>query len=105
MLLPATVGLLTWLYIKLRDAMWGAFGSPKSARRVGFFAGVIGIVTFLETLVFYFVLGAWRMGKGTYRADLCAMMAVGCAGFYLILAQLSGPTEISDTMWGCLKLD
>jgi Clp amino terminal domain, pathogenicity island component len=102
--LPVCVAVLTWIYLQLRDAMWGAFGSRKSALRVAAFAGVMVAFMFVFTLLFL-AIEAWSLGAAGFWPGRAALAAVGVAIFYIINARLSGPKEISNTIWASLKIE
>lgn len=110
LMVPTGLALLTWVYFKMRDAMWGAFGSRKSVLRVGGFAVTIAIMTFVFMLVF-FGIQTWNLGNAVnsgnavFYLDRAAAVGVGCAVFYIITARLNGPREIADAIWGSLKVD
>lgn len=103
--IPASQVVVGCLYIKLRDAMWGAFGSQRSAARViayaGLFAGVI-----LVGGIGFTVLPQWNFlfPTGAMIAAFASMAIYGSVGLVL-LAWLRGPVEIRDTVWVMLQLE
>jgi ATP-dependent Clp protease ATP-binding subunit ClpC len=100
-LLTPPAQFAVWLsYIKMRDAMWGAFGSRRSLVRVVMFNLLIAIVAQL------YLLG---VAAGS-QLDLGAVMKAGVVGaitaiVFFLIARLSGPTEIRDTHWALLDLE
>lgn len=103
-LIPAGIAALTWIYFKMRDAMWGAFGSRRSLLRVGGFAIGIAAGTFVLMLLF-FVIPPWNWKNAAFGLEQAMVVSVACAIFYVIVARLNGPKEIADTIWESLQLD
>jgi hypothetical protein len=94
-----------WLaYIKLRDAMWGAFGSRKSLTRVSLLGVVIAAAVQLYLMG---VAGATRFdpSAGLDAARFAGVIAVITAFAFAVLAYTSGPGEIRDTQWALLELE
>jgi hypothetical protein len=93
-----------WLaYIKMRDALWGVFGSRKSLARVFMLDALIAVIGM------FYVMGVAAMARlefGIALADprLSVWMPVLGAIAVMILARMSGPTEIRDTIWALLDI-
>jgi ATP-dependent Clp protease ATP-binding subunit ClpC len=93
-----------WLaYIKMRDALWGVFGSRKSLGRVLILDCLIAGIA---TLYVMGVAAVARLDIGVAldAARLSGWMPVLSAIAVMILARMSGPTEIRDTIWALLDI-
>ena len=102
--------LLVVLHIKLRDTMWGVFGSRQSPSRVFFWALVMSLVTLVAGFGLT-ALTSWTLTNWTnwaeYQVRYCDTVAAAAFVpliFYLH-ARRSGLTEISDTCWACLDIN
>jgi ATP-dependent Clp protease ATP-binding subunit ClpC len=91
-------------YIKMRDALWGAFGNRKSLGRALALAILIAVVAELYLMG---VAGVARLDLAAAidAARLGGMIAVISAAAFAVLAYLSGPTEIRDTQWALLDIE
>jgi ATP-dependent Clp protease ATP-binding subunit ClpC len=93
-----------WLaYIKMRDALWGVFGSRKSLARVFMLDALIAVIAMLYVMGVAAV-ARWDFGIALDAARLSGWMPVLSAIAVLILARMSGPTEIRDTIWALLDI-
>jgi ATP-dependent Clp protease ATP-binding subunit ClpC len=104
-LLTPPTQYVAWLaYIKMRDALWGAFGSRKSLGRVLVLDALIG--TLAATFLFS-VAAILRLDIGTavVALPLCGIVGLTTALLSLLLARLSGPGEICDTHWALLDIE
>jgi ATP-dependent Clp protease ATP-binding subunit ClpC len=96
---------LIWLaYIKLRDAMWGAFGSRKSPGRVLILAAVIAAIAQLY-LMGIAAVARMDLSAALDAARLGGIIAVISAMAFGVLAYISGPGEIRDTQWALLEIE
>jgi ATP-dependent Clp protease ATP-binding subunit ClpC len=94
-----------WLaYIKLRDAMWGAFGSRKSPGRVLMLAVLIAAVAQLYLMGIAAVARA-DLSAALDAARLGGIIAVISGAAFAVLAYISGPGEIRDTQWNLLEIE
>jgi ATP-dependent Clp protease ATP-binding subunit ClpC len=104
-LLTPPAQFVVWLaYIKMRDAMWGAFGSRKSPARVFVLDLLIAAVAQL------YLMGIAAVARLDFGAALDAarqggMIAVISALAFAVLAYISGPGEIRDTQWALLEIE
>jgi ATP-dependent Clp protease ATP-binding subunit ClpC len=104
-LLWPPVQFAVWLaYIKMRDAMWGAFGSRKSLGRVSALDVLIGL------LAAFFLFGVaavtrWDTTAASTALPMCGVVGIFAALAFLALARLSGPSEIRDTHWALLDIE
>ena len=104
MFTPVVQFLLGCLYYKLRDTLWGVFGSRQSLARGLAIDVLMAIVVMLSALAFVALnelniehaLGYW---PGYFAAAIIA------AVIFWLLARYRGPTEIRDTLWASLPLD
>jgi DNA-binding MarR family transcriptional regulator len=107
----AVIALLTpfaqyviWLaYIKMRDAMWGAFGSRKSLVRV-LSLGVLTTATAAVYLAVITLATHLSLGAAFRAAGTIAWMSVLGTIALATLARLSGSSEIRDTLWALLDI-
>lgn len=102
--LPLGQFVLGLLYFRMRDAMWGAFGQPRSIARMALYAALMAAAVMLVGTGFV----ALASGSGARAVDALATIAaasVAAAVGYLALAYRRGRTEISDTLWACLDLE
>jgi ATP-dependent Clp protease ATP-binding subunit ClpC len=100
---PPTVFVLAWSNIKLRDAMWGAFGSRRSAARVLGFVLVSG----LAAAGFVASVTALAHGLLAKPAEMWPSLLVAAGVMPLVsllAARLDGPAEIRDAVWALLDL-
>jgi hypothetical protein len=96
---------VAWLsYIKMRDAVWGAFGSRKSVRRALAYAFAIAMVSDLYCLSVAAV-ARWNIAVAIEAAGMGGLIGMVAAVFLLGLAYLRGPGEIRDTQWALLELE
>jgi ATP-dependent Clp protease ATP-binding subunit ClpC len=94
-----------WLaYIKLRDAMWGAFGSRKSLRRV-FLYGLLTCATAELYLMGVAGIASVDFGAALQAASTAGWISAVSAMTSVCIASLSGPSEIRDTQWALLEID
>jgi ATP-dependent Clp protease ATP-binding subunit ClpC len=104
-LLTPPVQFAMWLaYIKMRDSMWGAFGSQKSLARVFVLDWLIGVLaaTYLLSLPTILQLDT---SAATAALPLSGIVGLFTALLSLLLARLSGPGEIRDTHWALLDIE
>ena len=96
---------VVWLtYIKLRDALWGAFGSRKSPLRVFALDALIAAIGVIYLLA---ITAVTRLGVFAMKLDVlwtCTWMSMLAAVAFLVLARTSGPNEIRDTQFALLDL-
>jgi hypothetical protein len=96
---------IVWLaYIKMRDALWGVFGSRKSLARVGLLAALIAVV---GTVYLMGITAAAHQDFGDISASVIAWgwMPLVSAILLIAFARLSGPQEIRDTLWAFIDVE
>lgn len=101
--LPVDVFLLGLLYFKIRDAMFGVFGSRKSMSTVLLYAVLFALVIAMSGV------GMMTISDGRPNGVTHTLLPFGVVGIAtaigaILLARRSGPTEIRDTFWACLDL-
>jgi hypothetical protein len=104
-LLTPPAQFVVWLtYIKLRDAMWGAFGSRKSTGRVLVLTLLIAVISQLY-LMGIAAVTRMDLSAALDAARLGGMVAVISAVAFAVLAYIGGPSEIRDTQWALLEIE
>jgi hypothetical protein len=103
-LTPPAQFVIGLAYIKLRDAMWGAFGSRKSPRRVLVLAALIAAVAQLYLMGVAAVI-RMDLSVALDAARFGGIVAVTSAVLFAVLAYVGGPTEIRDTQWALLEIE
>jgi hypothetical protein len=97
---------VVWLgYIKMRDALWGVFGSPKSLMRV---ITIDALLATVATIYLLAITAVTRLGGFDAMRDVlwtCNWMSLLAAASLLALARMSGPNEIRDTLWAFVDVD
>jgi hypothetical protein len=102
--MPAAQFGLGLSYLKLRDALWGVFGSRKSLLRAFSFAGVNALVVMVCGLGFI-AMADWNLAVPEKFIPSVALAGLLAAMTYGIAARFRGPREIRDTFWALLKID
>ncbi len=100
---PPVVFLWTVGYLRMRDAMWGAFGSRRSLGRVWAWSALLA----LGGWGFAIALAAAADGDISKPAELWPSIAVAgfaAAACSLLAARYSGPMEIRDAIWALLDV-
>jgi hypothetical protein len=96
---------VVWLaYIKMRDALWGVFGSRKSLPRVFMYATLITIVGFVY-LIGVAAMARLNLNVISEPAAACGWMPLVSAIVLIAVARTSGPHEIRDTLWAFVDVD
>jgi hypothetical protein len=103
-LAPADVYLIGWLQFKLRDTIFGVFGSRKSFRAELLLAFLIALVVTVSGTTFV-AIAEWDLiaAKQLFLPMLVAGIGMAIAAH--VTARVAGPTQIRDTMWACLDID
>lgn len=101
---PLAQFVMWWAYIKMRDALWGAFGSRKSPMRVIAFDALIAAVgaIYVLTILVVLRLDGHAIGRDAYST--CGWMSLFAAIVILATARFIGPREISDTQFALLDI-
>ncbi|MEX2317395.1 MAG: Clp protease N-terminal domain-containing protein [Pirellulales bacterium] len=102
-LVSAGMPALGVLFFKLRDAMFGVFGSRKSPTKVLLLQMLIAILT-PAGVVTYVAFEQWSLSPvGQFLIPYTAA-GIALSVIALVMARLNGPTEIRDTLWACLDI-
>jgi hypothetical protein len=101
---PSAHFALTLWYFKMRDAMWGVFGSRKSLATALMYDVLIAFVATIALLGF-----AWAAlpGSGNVTQAFLPSLITGVAAAlaYFLGARFLGPTTIRDTIWALLEIE
>jgi hypothetical protein len=104
LLVPATQFALGLCYYRIRDCMWGVFGTRRSQWKAALYsllaalvmlAASAGLVPFMR-----FSLADWNASL-----PLFAIVSVLTPAAFLLQARFRGPAEIRDTFWATLDLE
>ncbi len=95
--------VLGMLYFKLRDSMFGAFSSPRSASRVVAFDILIAVAV-LASAVGFIAVATWDKTRTIELIPAAFIVAAAAAIGYPMLARVRGQTEIADAMWALMTL-
>jgi hypothetical protein len=100
---PLSQFTLGMLYFNLRDAMFGAFATPKSPVRAVVSDTLIAIVVFASAIGFI-AISTWGQNRTLEMFQVACDASVFAAIGYPLLARLLGRTEISDATWALITL-
>ena len=103
-LTPPAQFVIGLAYIKLRDAMWGAFGSRKSPGRVVVLTVLIAAVAQLYLMSVAAII-RMDLSVALDAARFAGIVAVTSAVLFAVLAYIGGPSEIRDTQWALLEIE
>jgi hypothetical protein len=104
LLLPVDQFLIGLLYFKMRDALHGAFGQPKSLSRVGGYALLSALIIPITAPLFV-LMTQLNLGGILTNIPLLAGLALWTVLATLLQAKWHGRAEIVDTVWECLDLN
>jgi hypothetical protein len=104
LLTPPAQFVVTIVYVKIRDALWGAFGSRKSFARALLLSVVIAAVA-QAYLMGVAAAARWDLGAAVEAARLSGIISLISGIAFVVLAYLSGPSEIRDTQWALLDVE
>ena len=100
---PVAQFVVSVLYFKMRDAMWGVFGSRKSLFHAFMFDMLIALAV-TGSIVGLIGVAVWDRTKAMQSLEICGIAGLAAAMIWLILARFSGPAEIRDTVWALLDI-
>lgn len=106
---PGTVFLMSLLYIRIRDSLHGAFGSPRSWRHAVGYAALSSLVM-LATGVTLTLLMVLDMGKAANQLTSTRSLVFSAAAwvfmplFMVAYARKAGPGEIRHVEWSSLDV-
>jgi hypothetical protein len=101
LLTPPTQLVFTFAWIKMRDSLWGVFGSRKSVVRAFFYGATIAGVVMASFMAFAWAV-SWTFSVPIDALPLAATAGVAAAAATYIAVRISGPTTIRDTLWAML---
>jgi hypothetical protein len=101
---PPTQFALCWSSLKMRDALWGVFGSRRSSVTV-LMHGIL-----IATIVTFSFFGfAWaiegNLANVLESPTLCILAGVAAAFTSYLIARFTGPATIGDTLWAMLDTE
>jgi Clp amino terminal domain, pathogenicity island component len=92
------------LYYRMRDAMWGVFGHRKSLFYALLFDALIALVM-MGSFAALVGVATWDWAKTNNALPIFGTAGVAAAITWLVLARLTGPIEIRDTVWAVLDIN
>jgi ATP-dependent Clp protease ATP-binding subunit ClpC len=104
LLTPPTQFVIALSLIKMRDAMWGAFGSRKSLGRVLAYFMVIAAAAQLY-LMGIAAVARLDLGAGFEAARVGGAIGILSAIAFAAIAYITGPASIRDTKWALLDIE
>ena len=104
LLTPPAQFVFTFAWIKMRDSLWGVFGSPKSiVRAFSYGAAIAGVV--MASFIAFAWAASWSFNVAIDTLPLAATAGVVAAAATYIATRLSGATTIRDTLWAMLDTE
>lgn len=103
-LTPITQFAIWITYIGLRNALWGAFESPRSKLRTFGLTLCIGVVTLLYLWAIDVSAKSRPLVERILDTNLIGVAFLTAVGAYM-LARVNGPIQIRDTKFALLDLD
>lgn len=103
LLAPFAQWLVSLLYFKMRDAMWGAFGSQKSKSHVLLCDASIAL-TVMATLYALVGVATWDWNRDVLELEVYGAVGLLAGLTWFLLARFSGPVEIRDARWALLDI-
>jgi Clp amino terminal domain, pathogenicity island component len=104
LLTPPALFVFTFAWIKMRDSLWGVFGSRKSIVRAFFYGAAIAGVVVASFMAFAWA-ASWSFDVAIGTLPLAATAGVAAAAASYIATRLSGATTIRDTLWAMLDTE
>jgi hypothetical protein len=101
LLTPPAQFVFTFAWIKMRDSLWGVFGSRKSIVRAFLYGATIAGVVMASFIALVWS-ASWSLGVAIDALPLAATAGVAAAAATYIAVRVSGPTTIRDTYWAML---
>ncbi len=101
LLTPPTQFVFTFAWIKMRDSLWGVFGSPKSIVRAFFWGAAIASVVMPSFMAIAWAV-SWNFRAAIDAFPLAATAGIAAAAATYIAVRVTGPTTIRDTLWAML---
>jgi hypothetical protein len=92
------------LYFKMRDTLWGVFGSRRSAMKLFLLSGAMAVLVATGSVIFV-GLATGKLQTQTHTIVPIMIVALLTPVGHLCIARFRGPKEISDTIWVCLPIE
>jgi hypothetical protein len=101
---PPAQTALCWAALKMRNALWGVFGSRKSMLSVFLYGAMTALIVMVSFFGFAWAIDG-NLAKVLDSPTFCLFAGVAAAiGSYLV-ARFTGPTTIRDTLWAMLDTE
>jgi hypothetical protein len=101
---PPAQCVITAASIKMRDSLWGIFGSRKSLIRALLYDAVIAAVVLSACVGFAWAV-RWDVSLPIESLAFCSIVGVLGALASLIVVRVLGPVTIRDTLWAMLDIE
>jgi hypothetical protein len=89
--------------LKMRNALWGVFGSRRSMFRVLLYGALIAFTVMVSFLGFAWVIEG-NLAKVLESPQFCIIAGFAAAISCYLITRVSGPTTIRDTCWAMLDI-
>lgn len=103
LLMPLDQFLLGLLFFKLRDSIFGVFGSPQSMRRAWMYTLLFAVVIQVTGFAWVLLGSPADDRPSDFVLPLVVLSSVLGLAVHLV-ARWCGPTQIRDTIWACLDV-
>jgi len=98
---PPAQFVFTFAWIKMRDSLWGVFGSRKSnVRALSYGAAIAGVV--MASLSALAWAASWTVSVAIAALPLAATAGIFAAVATYVAVRVSAATTIRDTLWAML---
>jgi hypothetical protein len=101
---PPVQVVVTYAWIKMRDSLWGVFGSHKSLVRAFFYFVAIALVV-MAAFIGFAGSARWNLQVAIDTVPLAATAGVIAAIATYLIVRVSGPATIRDTLWAMLDTE
>jgi hypothetical protein len=104
LLTPPVQFVFTFAWIKMRDSLWGVFGSRKSVLRALLYEVAIAVVV-MAAFVGLACTARWNHSAAIDSVPLAGAAGAIFAFVSYIFVRVSGPATIRDTLWAMLDTE
>ncbi len=101
--LPLLQFIVGTAFFKMRDALFGVFGTRKSNLTAAAMAALMSLAI-AATFTAFITLTVGRIDDPVQLAAI-ALASIGTPLFAFFVIRTDGPQEVRDTLWACLDLD
>lgn len=101
---PPAQFIITLAWIKMRDSLWGVFGSRKSLVRAFLYDAAIGAVLMAAFIGFAWTI-RWDFDQAIQSLEFSGIVGLIGAIASLTIVRLVGPATIRDTLWAQLDTE